>query len=263
MTVDVAPASPAGRTAPIFWVLLAAAGCFALTMGARQSMGLYLGTINTHTGLGLASISLAFAFGQLWWGLTQPFAGMLADRVGAGRAIVAGVLMVAVGTALGRSRDAGHRHLCALLFQRGLPPVARFSSPRGTALNAANTVLYVADQSNNRIRVVSLTSSAHPVATYAGSGMGGNADGSALSAAFSPRPVDPTPVGSLRAPRVRVASAPSGDGDRRATSTPSRAPGKVEPPPGPGLPNLISGAQQALSSGLKATGELFSFQRLD
>jgi MFS family permease len=100
MTVDVAPASPAGRTAPIFWVLLAAAGCFALTMGARQSMGLYLGTINTHTGLGLASISLAFAFGQLWWGLTQPFAGMLADRVGAGRAIVAGVLMVAVGTAL-------------------------------------------------------------------------------------------------------------------------------------------------------------------
>ena len=30
----------------------------------------------------------------------------------------------AVGTALGRSRNQGHRHLCALLFQRGLPPVA-------------------------------------------------------------------------------------------------------------------------------------------
>jgi glycosyltransferase involved in cell wall biosynthesis len=39
----------------------------------------------------------------------------------------------AVGTALGRSRDAGHRNLCALLFQRGLPPVARFSSPRAWA----------------------------------------------------------------------------------------------------------------------------------
>jgi len=36
----------------------------------------------------------------------------------------------AVGTALGRSGDEGHRNLCALLFQRGLPPVARFSSPR-------------------------------------------------------------------------------------------------------------------------------------
>ncbi len=39
----------------------------------------------------------------------------------------------AVGTALGRSRDEGHRNLCALLFQRGLPPVARFSSPRAWA----------------------------------------------------------------------------------------------------------------------------------
>lgn len=81
-------------------VLLAAAGCFAVTMGARQSMGLFLGNLNTSTGLGLASISLAFAFGQLWWGLTQPFAGMVADRVGAGRVIFAGVLLVAIGTAL-------------------------------------------------------------------------------------------------------------------------------------------------------------------
>lgn len=68
---------------PLALVLLAAAGTFALTMGARQAMGLFLGAINTHTGLGLASISLAFAFGQLWWGLTQPFAGMVADRIGA------------------------------------------------------------------------------------------------------------------------------------------------------------------------------------
>lgn len=86
---------------PALWlVLLAAGGTFALTMGARQSMGLFLNTLNTHTGLGLASISLAFAFGQLWWGLTQPLAGMLADRIGAGRVLLAGVLLVALGTAL-------------------------------------------------------------------------------------------------------------------------------------------------------------------
>ena len=54
------------------WVLLAAAGTFALTMGARQSMGLFVNTLNTHTGVGLAGVSLAFAFGQFWWGLTQP-----------------------------------------------------------------------------------------------------------------------------------------------------------------------------------------------
>src|SRR3954466_2735928 len=85
---------------PLWLVLLAAAGTFAVTMGARQSMGLFLNTLNTTTGLGLASISLAFAFGQLWWGLTQPFAGIVADRIGAGRVIVVGVILIAIGTAL-------------------------------------------------------------------------------------------------------------------------------------------------------------------
>ena len=33
-------------------------------------------------------------------GLTQPFAGMLADRIGAGRVLVIGVVLVALGTAL-------------------------------------------------------------------------------------------------------------------------------------------------------------------
>ncbi len=96
---DPAPAPP--RTLPpVALVLLAAGGIFAVTMGARQSMGLFLGNMNTVTGLGLGSISLAFAFGQLWWGLTQPFAGMVADRIGAGRVLLAGMLLVALGTAL-------------------------------------------------------------------------------------------------------------------------------------------------------------------
>lgn len=82
-----------------FWlVLIAAAGTFALTMGTRQTMGLFLSPLNTATGLGIASISLAFAFGQLWWGLTQPFAGALADKVGAGRVLFAGAVLVAIGT---------------------------------------------------------------------------------------------------------------------------------------------------------------------
>ncbi|MFZ5549036.1 MAG: MFS transporter [Pseudomonadota bacterium] len=85
---------------PWGWVLLAAAGTFALTMGVRQTMGLFLGALNTATALGLANISLAFAFGQLWWGLTQPFAGALADKLGAGRVLLAGVVLVAVGTVL-------------------------------------------------------------------------------------------------------------------------------------------------------------------
>lgn len=39
----------------------------------------------------------------------------------------------AVGMALGRSINDGHRNLCALLFQQGLPAVEQFTSPRAWA----------------------------------------------------------------------------------------------------------------------------------
>lgn len=86
------------RHVAVWLVLLAAAGTFALTMGTRQTMGLFLSSLNTSTGLGVGNISLAFAFGQLWWGLTQPFAGAMADKVGAGRVLFVGALLVALGT---------------------------------------------------------------------------------------------------------------------------------------------------------------------
>lgn len=85
------------RTLPF---VLAAAGIFALTMGIRQSQALFIGAINSHTGIGIASISLAFACAQLMWGVTQPVAGMFADRYGPGRVIAVGALAVGVGTAL-------------------------------------------------------------------------------------------------------------------------------------------------------------------
>lgn len=81
-------------------VLFAAAGVFAMTMGIRQSMGLFLSPLNTSTGLGVGSISLAFAFGQLWWGLTQPFAGIVADKIGAGRVLLTGIVLLAIGTVI-------------------------------------------------------------------------------------------------------------------------------------------------------------------
>ena len=85
------------RTLPL---VLAAAGIFALTMGIRQSQALFIGPFNSHTGIGIASISLAFAFAQLMWGVTQPIAGVFADRYGPGRVLAVGALAVALGTAL-------------------------------------------------------------------------------------------------------------------------------------------------------------------
>jgi MFS family permease len=61
---------------------------------------MFVSPINTSTGLGIASVSLAFAFGQLWWGLTQPFAGAIADRIGTGRVVLTGLVLVTLGTFL-------------------------------------------------------------------------------------------------------------------------------------------------------------------
>jgi glycosyltransferase involved in cell wall biosynthesis len=57
----------------------------------------------------------------------------------------------AVGTALGRSQNEGHRNLCALLFQRGLPPVGRFSSPRAWAFALIAIHEYLRTFSGDRV----------------------------------------------------------------------------------------------------------------
>jgi MFS family permease len=94
----VQPAGTGSKHYAVWLVLLAGASLFALTMGTRQTMGLFLSSLNTSTGLGIANISLAFAFGQIFWGLTQPFAGAYADKYGAGRVLLIGIVLVALGT---------------------------------------------------------------------------------------------------------------------------------------------------------------------
>ncbi|HWS74764.1 MAG TPA: MFS transporter [Quisquiliibacterium sp.] len=94
------------RTASSSWsrpealAVACAALMFALTLGIRQSQALFIGPLNTATGLGLASISLAFGIGQLAWGFAQPLAGAAAARWGTTPVLVIGALMVAAGTAL-------------------------------------------------------------------------------------------------------------------------------------------------------------------
>lgn len=79
---------------------LAAAGILAVTMGARQSMGLFISPMNTSTGLGIATISLALAIAQFVWGAAQPIAGGIADRYGPRPVLIGGLLVMALGSAL-------------------------------------------------------------------------------------------------------------------------------------------------------------------
>ncbi|HSE86646.1 MAG TPA: MFS transporter [Candidatus Binatia bacterium] len=71
-----------------------------VTMGARQSLGLFVAPLNTSTGLGVVTISFAMAVNQFVWGAVQPFAGAVADRYGAGWVLMTGVLIFALSSAL-------------------------------------------------------------------------------------------------------------------------------------------------------------------
>ena len=81
-------------------VTLAAAGILMITMGMRQSIGLYVSPINTSTGLGIVTLSLALAIGQFVWGAIQPVAGALAERYGPRGVLMGGVLLMALASAI-------------------------------------------------------------------------------------------------------------------------------------------------------------------
>jgi predicted MFS family arabinose efflux permease len=89
----------ASQTRSVLAVALAAGAVFALGLGVRQSQALFIGPINTATGIGYAAISLAFAVGQLMWGVAMPVAGAMADRWGPRPVMVGGALLVAAATA--------------------------------------------------------------------------------------------------------------------------------------------------------------------
>lgn len=86
---------------------LAAAGILMITMGARQSLGLFISPMNISTGLTVATISLALAIGQFAWGAIQPVAGAIADRFGARAVLIGGILTLAIGSALTPFMDSG------------------------------------------------------------------------------------------------------------------------------------------------------------
>ena len=88
------------RNPLVLFPVLMAGGILLITMGIRQSMGLYVGPINTSTGLGITSISLALAVGQFVWGAIQPLAGAAADHWGPRPVLLVGLLVLMLGALL-------------------------------------------------------------------------------------------------------------------------------------------------------------------
>ena len=92
----------AATSAPrMHWgLLLAASATLMITMGARQTTGLFVSPIHQDTGIGIAAISFALAIGQFTWGAVQPVFGAIADKRGSTGVLVLGSVLLSLGLAL-------------------------------------------------------------------------------------------------------------------------------------------------------------------
>jgi MFS family permease len=85
------------RTLPI---LFGASLLLSLSMGMRQTTGLLVGPMTRDLGLLAADVTFAVALQNIFWGITQPFIGALADRYGVRPVTMVGALLFAGGMAL-------------------------------------------------------------------------------------------------------------------------------------------------------------------
>ncbi len=89
--------SGAASKRPLWVVVLCAGTIVGLAIGIRQVMGLYLPPMTRDLGIGREPFSSAMAVANLIWGVGAVFAGMIADRYGAGRVVVGGTLATMAG----------------------------------------------------------------------------------------------------------------------------------------------------------------------
>ena len=94
-------------------VLVCGGLILTLAMGIRHGFGLFLQPISSDMGWGRETFALALAVQNLVWGATQPFAGMVADRFGTARVVLAGCAALRrSGSSLMANRDIRRGSSC-------------------------------------------------------------------------------------------------------------------------------------------------------
>ena len=82
---------------PALPILIGASVMLSLSMGLRQSLGLFMQPLTQDIHISVSDFTLAIAIQNLAWGFLQPVAGALTPRFGFRPIMVAGALMYVVG----------------------------------------------------------------------------------------------------------------------------------------------------------------------
>ena len=81
-------------------VLICGGIILTISLGTRHSFGLYLQPMTLDLGWSRQAFAIGLAIQNLVYGLATPFAGMVADKFGAARALIGGTLLYALGMSM-------------------------------------------------------------------------------------------------------------------------------------------------------------------
>jgi MFS family permease len=95
-------AKPVSRTSRFSPEIILVCGCLCglVTFGPRSAVGLFQIPMSAEFGWSREVFSLAIAVQNLVWGIGQPFAGAVADRLGTTRVLIGGAILYALGQAM-------------------------------------------------------------------------------------------------------------------------------------------------------------------
>ena len=93
----VKTSAPGYTSAQTVSVLTGASLMLTMSMGMRQSFGLFVSPVTQDLGMSVADFTLAIAIQNFTWGLTQPLIGAFADRFGCRMMCILGSLLYAAG----------------------------------------------------------------------------------------------------------------------------------------------------------------------
>src|SRR6202047_3893510 len=85
---------------PTFPTLSGASLMLSLSMGLRQSLGIFLQPLSHDVGISVSDFTLAIAVQNLAWGFLQPLAGALTVRYGFRAIMLFGALFYIAGLSL-------------------------------------------------------------------------------------------------------------------------------------------------------------------
>ena len=135
-----------------------AALMMTLAMGIRQNLGLFQAPASRDLGIAISDFALAISVQQVAWGLSQPLAGIVADRHGTRGVALVGSLLFILGVALTASAQGT---LPIVLGAGVLIGVALACTTSGITANIAARVV----RPNRRTLAFGLVSAAGSVGT--------------------------------------------------------------------------------------------------